>query len=139
MQLRALLSTAWGVGGATLLKLSQQKLSLFYMSSQFYSKIGYQEYLKSSHWIDFKDKIYSRRRQCEFCKINYGLNIHHLTYERLGAERTTDVMVLCRNCHYKHHEGKITSKDLAFARKHMPIRYQTLKKKKYPKHRIYRG
>lgn len=32
-----------------------------------------------------------------------GLEVHHRTYERLGAELVTDLVVLCHSCHRLHH------------------------------------
>jgi len=33
-----------------------------------------------------------------------NLEVHHRTYERVGAERPADVIALCKACHEKHHD-----------------------------------
>lgn len=43
---------------------------------------------------------------CEDCGglfYHYEINVHHLTYERLGHERESDTVVLCETCHAKRH------------------------------------
>lgn len=37
------------------------------------------------------------------CGETEGLHLHHLTYERLGAERLDDLTPLCPNCHAMVH------------------------------------
>jgi len=39
----------------------------------------------------------------ERCLSRSNLDIHHLTYERIGEELPTDVKVLCRFHHIKKH------------------------------------
>lgn len=40
---------------------------------------------------------------CQSCHKNprTGLDIHHLTYERIGRESLEDVQILCKKCHTK--------------------------------------
>jgi len=33
-----------------------------------------------------------------------ALDVHHKTYERIGAEKPGDLVVLCRACHGQEHE-----------------------------------
>ena len=42
------------------------------------------------------------------CELAYGhsVNVHHKTYEHLGAEEFGDLQVLCRRCHQIEHFGK---------------------------------
>lgn len=47
--------------------------------------------LKSASW------------QCQRCPSKRNLHVHHLSYERLGAEFDRDVEVLCENCHRDEH------------------------------------
>jgi hypothetical protein len=63
----------------------------------------YSEYLKSEHWQNFRVKILKEYPVCQFCKYDKNLQIHHETYERLGREEPSDVLVLCGNCHCKRH------------------------------------
>jgi len=41
---------------------------------------------------------------CEFCHSDSKFNFHHKTYERLGNERDTDLVILCDNCHERVHD-----------------------------------
>lgn len=36
---------------------------------------------------------------CERCGILPGVQLHHLTYERIGSERPEDLQLLCKACH----------------------------------------
>ncbi len=77
------------------------------------------KYLASAHWQRFrKQQICRACFQCERCNLprwrcrtRYGqdLNVHHLDsgYERLGAERDGDALVLCPRCHLVAECGKI--------------------------------
>jgi hypothetical protein len=65
---------------------------------------AYTAYLLSETWRSLKRRIIKLRGyKCEWCKVegNVSLQLHHLTYERLGCELDTDVQLLCSNCHFK--------------------------------------
>jgi hypothetical protein len=72
----------------------------------------YEDYLHSEHWQRTKIKRLLRANineameliQCEHADCGMFvpllvLNVHHLTYKRLGHERMEDLQVLCRSCH----------------------------------------
>jgi hypothetical protein len=63
----------------------------------------YKAYLKSPHWFDvrraYQESDLPQRCMCGSEEVQY----HHLTYERIGAERLTDLMPLCRQCHQMVH------------------------------------
>lgn len=69
----------------------------------------YQEYLKSDHWKDLRNKKTNTR--CAICASPVKLETHHLIYKQLFDVRTSDLRKLCRRCHYLTHqlfkEGKI--------------------------------
>lgn len=65
--------------------------------------MNYREYLKTQHWIDFKNKVYIRKPKCKICGRKTYLNIHHKNYENLWHETMRDVVVLCFVCHHKTH------------------------------------
>lgn len=69
------------------------------------NSIEYREYLRSDHWIKFKHG-YSRKykNECYLCGDTQWLELHHVTYERLGKELQTDVVYLCRDCHELVHQ-----------------------------------
>jgi hypothetical protein len=67
-------------------------------------KIGYknhQEYIKSDYWVNFKNKVLDNLfyGSCIVCE-NSEFDFHHLTYRRLGNECLSDVIPLCKKCHY---------------------------------------
>jgi 5-methylcytosine-specific restriction endonuclease McrA len=64
----------------------------------------YDEYLQSPEWQERRQrKLRKAGFKCQLCSGKGALDIHHNTYERLGVERETDLIVLCRECHQWHH------------------------------------
>lgn len=68
-------------------------------------KERYREYLRSDHWLRFRASVLKKRGLiCEQCNTQQvSVDLHHLTYVRLGEERESDVEVLCRDCHKIRH------------------------------------
>ncbi len=66
--------------------------------------MNYQEYLQSEAW-NHKRKVALMfwDNRCTLCFSPNRLQVHHRTYERLGQERITDLIVLCEKCHKIHH------------------------------------
>jgi hypothetical protein len=67
---------------------------------------SYDDYRKSPHWIEFRKAALERsKKACERCGGSSGvvLQVHHLTYERIGRELPDDVQVLCKDCHTVAH------------------------------------
>jgi hypothetical protein len=70
---------------------------------------GYQRYLASPGWQATRQEALMRAgRRCRHCGAPDALEVHHLTYERLGNERPDDLAVLCRDCHQLEHDTKGT-------------------------------
>jgi hypothetical protein len=78
---------------------------------------SYEDYLESQHWRSFRKLVLDTQRVrsglehnvCESClsaKDGIKLQLHHLTYARMGNERIEDVKVICRECHQKVHSVK---------------------------------
>jgi hypothetical protein len=65
---------------------------------------SYDEYLRSAHWKRLREahRRWSGEPTC-FCGETDGLQLHHLTYERLGEERMADLRWLCKSCHNMVH------------------------------------
>ena len=64
----------------------------------------YLEYLKTGHWKAVRNRALQRARyRCQRCGNGRDVQVHHLTYERLGAEVTSDLEVVCRRCHRDEH------------------------------------
>jgi hypothetical protein len=68
---------------------------------------SYRSYLQSNSWRIKRRRILDLAgNRCEKCGANEKLQVHHLTYKRLGAELDTDLVALCPGCHYKAHFTK---------------------------------
>lgn len=65
---------------------------------------SYLAYLNSPHWRWVRNRALKRvAYRCERCDAKRDLQVHHKSYERLGAERPDDLEVLCFSCHADHH------------------------------------
>lgn len=73
----------------------------------------YAAYLLEPHWRYIRAwKLHLQLYTCADCgyrKFPYkwgmpmGLEVHHLTYFRLGREKLADLLVLCEKCHATRH------------------------------------
>ena len=67
-------------------------------------KTDYEKYLTSPSWRVTRNRALKQAGwKCNRCPQRRGLQVHHLTYERLGRELDTDLEVLCEDCHRGHH------------------------------------
>lgn len=68
---------------------------------------SYREYLKSPAWFRKAQEAKKKANNtCQLCgKRTVWLDVHHLTYERLGHEIPTDLIAVCRACHDEVHNG----------------------------------
>ena len=66
---------------------------------------AYGAYLRSTHWRRLRER-YRRQRpwRCGVCETSGALELHHKTYERLGAEQLDDLIPLCQSCHPLLHQ-----------------------------------
>lgn len=71
------------------------------------NKQQYREYLQSDHWQNIRErKLAAVWHRCEKCNLpdhKGQLEVHHLTYARVGCEELSDLQVLCSVCHDKAH------------------------------------
>lgn len=66
--------------------------------------VGYVNYLKSKHWQMLRSRLVGVNRRCAKCsKQTSNIQLHHLTYERLGHELDSDLIPLCNSCHNAEH------------------------------------
>ena len=65
------------------------------------AKMPYCEYLQTDVWRLTRDLLLIRQSCCERCGRKSTLEIHHLSYERIGLEvlHLGDLQVLCADCH----------------------------------------
>ena len=62
-------------------------------------------YMRSSAWKLRKlATLIVQNDQCKLCSSPHNLQLHHLTYERLGNEYQSDLVVLCGQCHQLQHD-----------------------------------
>lgn len=65
----------------------------------------YDQYLKSADWQRKKLDVKARDSdKCRACGATENLEVHHLTYERLGNERLEDLVLLCKEDHNAVHK-----------------------------------
>jgi 5-methylcytosine-specific restriction endonuclease McrA len=62
-------------------------------------QLPYWQYLFSPHWEATRRRALQRMPQCQLCEAERRLDVHHLTYQRLGWEKESDLIVLCSRCH----------------------------------------
>lgn len=74
----------------------------------------YHKYLESHRWQ--RVRVFVMVAACWTCaRCGKGADdVHHLTYERLGRERLSDLEPICRSCHRAEHGivGDLTKKML---------------------------
>ena len=112
----------------------------------------YDKYLRSEHWQSFRERFFKtsavaknmRRKfggvRCEFCLADGVLHLHHKTYKRLGKEKLSDVVLICKTCHeavHKRHRSKknkglwdATNRVRKRAKKHQEPKRNSLRGKK---------
>lgn len=67
----------------------------------------YKRHLASAKWKRIREeKLKQSQYRCAKCGISKwstSLEVHHETYDRLGGERLSDLIVLCHKCHQALH------------------------------------
>jgi hypothetical protein len=64
-----------------------------------------EQYYESEFWSRFKEGYFRRHeRVCAVTGSVGNLHLHHLTYERLGAEKDDDVIPVCQDVHHLCHQ-----------------------------------
>lgn len=60
----------------------------------------YRSYINSPRWAERKRDYYSRHpRRCAACGTTERVDLHHVSYARLGNELDEDLLPLCRHHH----------------------------------------
>jgi hypothetical protein len=68
---------------------------------------NYDQYMKSPEWRERRSQVLQRCKGiCEGCGKNHAVQVHHLTYERLGDEMLFDLVAVCLHCHERLHPWK---------------------------------
>lgn len=71
----------------------------------------YEGYMQSKRWKEKRRQKFAQvGYKCQRCgydadksPVEIPVDVHHLTYEHLGDEPLSDLIVLCRHCHQKEH------------------------------------
>lgn len=71
-----------------------------------YTTFDKQTYLKSPQWQTLRKAVLKRDLYvCQSCKSSgVPLEVHHITYTRLGNELLSDLVSVCRDCHQSIHD-----------------------------------
>jgi hypothetical protein len=89
------------------LKKREQQASVFRAPREAVEPADYATYMQSARWFDFRREWFRYTgfpRCCVGCLAPYNLELHHVTYERLGQERLNDCIPLCTGCHDRFHQ-----------------------------------
>jgi 5-methylcytosine-specific restriction endonuclease McrA len=63
-------------------------------------QINYHTYIRSQGWYKRRYGALQRaENRCQVCNSAEHLQVHHRDYSRLGAEKPSDLTVLCKTCH----------------------------------------
>lgn len=75
------------------------------------TKEEYKEYLQSEDWRLIREsRLRADNFTCQKCGSRQSLQVHHLTYERVGCECIKDLITLCKDCHSEVHGIKEVNK-----------------------------
>jgi len=73
------------------------------------------QYLNTKHWKNTRLRIFKKYDgECQRCRsvIPFeSANIHHITYKRIGEEKDSDLILLCRKCHTCVHKSMKDKKE----------------------------
>jgi len=87
--------------------------------------MSYKEYLETDHWREKrKSALYRAKFKCQLCSSKENLHVHHNTYENRGNEKNEDLIVLCKECHERHHGKLIEEKEESKNEKQIEISNQ---------------
>ena len=92
------------------------------LAIRFLRRLRYREYLPTAHWDRIRALALERARHaCALCTATLRLEVHHRTYARKGFEQPEDVVVLCDECHSRHHGAVIASAGERYALPRAPL------------------
>ena len=67
----------------------------------------YEKYLGSPAWNRKRDLVIERDKGiCVRCRAE-GKEVHHKTYDNIGKESLSDLVMLCEKCHEKEHQPRV--------------------------------
>lgn len=70
-------------------------------------KMFYLAYIRSTAWkLRKAERMTLANGTCECCGFASAVEVHHLSYDRLGDEALADMLALCSDCHRAQHDGR---------------------------------
>lgn len=77
-----------------------------------FDRNAYKDYLRSEKWQEKrKERLLQDGYRCQLCGTGKNLEVHHVTYERIGNEKISDLVTLCNNCHQFVHKKDLMKKE----------------------------
>lgn len=74
------------------------------------TKTKYQDYMQTAAWREKRsERLEMDGYCCALCGDKNDLEVHHLTYDRLGNESMEDLITVCHSCHEMLHGRKWNS------------------------------
>lgn len=68
----------------------------------------YDRYLRCDAWQETRERaLAAAQHSCQVCG-SQATQVHHRTYARVGRERLSDLLALCRDCHESVHGKPVT-------------------------------
>lgn len=96
------MAASWCITGSM---LKGEKFGQSWMLRNRNVAMTYRDYLKSQEWQLVSKQAKKRAgHRCQLCNASGELHTHHRTYDRLGDELDSDVIVLCSACHAHFHD-----------------------------------
>jgi hypothetical protein len=83
----------------------------------------YEKHLKSARWKNTRRDLFRLRGElCEACGYpSPNLQVHHLSYDRLGCELPSDLKIVCKKCH----EQEDAAREISVKNKREERRYSS--------------
>ena len=69
-----------------------------------FNDMNYVAYLRSFKWKLIVQHMIRKYKCCQLCKSSENLVVHHINYKRYPFEQERDLVLLCKDCHHKHHQ-----------------------------------
>lgn len=63
----------------------------------------YKSYIESNEWLNKSSNYLKNHEYCEVCRKWKAKQVHHLSYNRIGEEKESDLQALCERCHIAIH------------------------------------
>jgi 5-methylcytosine-specific restriction endonuclease McrA len=110
---------------------------LKYINSIYYKILNYIGKGRSGAWKRIRAYFLTKEPECQWCLKTYDLDVHHIVPYHINPElelKLTNLITLCRNCHFEHGHMRNWSKyDIEIRKKcnkNQEKIYQQLKLKK---------